>query len=994
MHRSLPITDFLRIHGHRIAAAARVRSLMAALCFGSLPFTGHCQTAIINEVSNGPSGNMEYMELVVIPDGPIDPCTPQPCMDLRGWMIDDNNGYHGAGGVAPGAVRFADHALWSCVPLGTLILLYNGGDPNTSLPADDIDQNDGNCSLVLSAMDLTYFEYTNATPGAVPCDMPGGWGTDPSPTWVSNMAFANSGDCARLTDATGCEVFTFCYGNTTANATIAFAGQGGDKVWWFGSGDPYSAAAWSQGCAGDIAACGSDDQTPGAANSAANAAWIAQFNNGCAPVPLDPISASAIATDGCGCTGTANGSASGSTGPYGYIWYDDTWSSIGQPVANATGLCTGTYHVVVTSATGCADTASVVVNTIDPPNPGLDSDVVLCPSASPIDLFDQLGGSPVAGGTWSPALTIPGSFDPQIDTPGAFTYTVQGTAPCDDASAIISVIVQEAIAVVITSTDVTCAGGANGSISVAVDDPTDHQFQWSNGLPDGQDQQGLAQGEYEVVITDPVGCSEAFSIPINEPLPLVVTTSATSAMCGSATGSACADADQGTGPYAFLWNDPGAQSGACATDLLPGTFEVVVTDAEGCTTTASVIVPDEPLAIDITPTVMDVSCHGADDGAISLAFDPTGTYTVAWTFPNGSGGTGATIAGLLAGSYAYTVVDQNGCSATGLVEVNGPDAPVLVIGTTAESCADACDGTATVQVTGGTAPWTMLFNNDAGPIAQLPELCAGVHDITVIDDAGCIVADQFEILPGEPVVEVSIAPVPALCGTADMVALVASVSGGTWSGVGITDAVEGWFDPVVAGTGVHNVQYILPGTCQSQGSIDVTVAEAPTAGFRFGELLNEGLLVIDQSIGADQLSWSVNGLPFPGNQDLLVPISTEDDDPAVCQVVTSFEGCTDTFCATYTIRQDPLVHVPNAFTPNDDGFNDLFQVIVHGDPAFFELIIFDRWGQVVFNTSDHAMAWKGDLDGTALPTGVYPWRLRWSDGSQDHVVHGHVVLLR
>lgn len=221
------------------------------------------QTVIIQEVSNGPAGSMEYVELLVVPDTPADPCIPATCLDLRGWMIDDNNGYHGSNGVAQGAARFSDHLLWSCVPVGTLITIYNAEDPNPALPPDDVDLSDGDCSIVIPSSDPSLLTYTNSTPAPVPCDDPGGWGTDPTPNWQSNLAMANSGDCMRVCDPAGCLVFAFCFGSAATNATVHFPSNGGDLVWYFNDGDPTDVANWVQGCAGDLAACGADDQSPG-----------------------------------------------------------------------------------------------------------------------------------------------------------------------------------------------------------------------------------------------------------------------------------------------------------------------------------------------------------------------------------------------------------------------------------------------------------------------------------------------------------------------------------------------------------------------------------------------------------------------------------------------------------------------------------------------------------------------------------------------------------
>jgi hypothetical protein len=83
------------------------------------------QTLIINEVSNGPSGNQEYVELAGVSNVVTYDCnssTP-PCIDIRGWIFDDNSGYHGTAGIAVGAVRFSQDPIWACVPLGTIILI-------------------------------------------------------------------------------------------------------------------------------------------------------------------------------------------------------------------------------------------------------------------------------------------------------------------------------------------------------------------------------------------------------------------------------------------------------------------------------------------------------------------------------------------------------------------------------------------------------------------------------------------------------------------------------------------------------------------------------------------------------------------------------------------------------------------------------------------------------------------------------------------------------
>ena len=96
------------------------------LAFTVTSFHVKSQTLIMNEVSNGPSGSQEYVEFVVVSNTVSYNCsspTP-PCIDIRGWIFDDNSGYHGTSGVAAGAIRFSQNAIWSCIPLVLLVYTY------------------------------------------------------------------------------------------------------------------------------------------------------------------------------------------------------------------------------------------------------------------------------------------------------------------------------------------------------------------------------------------------------------------------------------------------------------------------------------------------------------------------------------------------------------------------------------------------------------------------------------------------------------------------------------------------------------------------------------------------------------------------------------------------------------------------------------------------------------------------------------------------------
>lgn len=324
-----------------------------------ITFIGLAQTLIINEVSNGANGNKEYVEFVVVDTTVAYNCNGDspPCIDIRGWIFDDNSGYHGAGGVAQGALRFSNDPLWSCLPLGTIILLYNDADPGLLIPPNDLTLADNNCSLVVP-ISSNLIEKNSTTPGAVSCSYPTtGWTAGGN--W-NNVVLANAGDCSRIVDLSGCEVFSLCWASCNSNTLIYFnsSGSGSQNVWYFNGDDPTQQGNWSEGSASG------GDETPGAPNNAANEAYIAQFNNDCQPIPLLTSNASATDADCGACNGTASVNAMGSIPGYTFQWFDANYTSIGQTTAAVNGLCVGAHHVIITSSIGCTDTAHVAIQSI------------------------------------------------------------------------------------------------------------------------------------------------------------------------------------------------------------------------------------------------------------------------------------------------------------------------------------------------------------------------------------------------------------------------------------------------------------------------------------------------------------------------------------------------------------------------------------------------------------------------------------------------------
>ena len=475
-----------------------------------LHFSIAAQTLIINEVSQGESGNQEYVELVVVDNTVVYDCqnTQPPCIDIRGWIIDDNSGYHGTSGIATGAIRFSYDNLWSCVPLGTIILLYNGSDPNSQLPADDLSLSDGNCFIIAPVNNAILFDGNLTTPGAVGCSYPTtGW--TPGGDWM-NLLLANGGDCARIVDAAGCEVFSVAWGTNNQNNQIYFSGgstsatSATNTVYYFNGNDPMVQSNWSIGCA-DVPACGVENQTPGAPNNAANAAYIGQFNNNC--MPITPLVGSAIVDNdaSCICNGQATASASGSIAGYTYEWFDNSFVSIGQTTATATNLCAGTFNVIVTSSIGCVDTSQVTVTSTNSISVSVNS-ASICAGETVV-----LTGNPSApGGTFSWSPTGETSSSITVNPASNSTYTVTYSIGSCTESAIASVTVNPA-PVINAGNDITLCTGENATLSAS----GGSTYVWDNGITNGTAfTPSTGTTIYTVTGTDANGCSASDMVSI------------------------------------------------------------------------------------------------------------------------------------------------------------------------------------------------------------------------------------------------------------------------------------------------------------------------------------------------------------------------------------------------------------------------------------------------------------------------------------------------
>ncbi len=698
-------------------------------------------------------------------------------------------------------------------------------------------------------------------------------------------------------------------------------------------------------------------------------------------------------------TGSATAIAAGGTTPYSYQWN----SNPVQTNAAATNLTANTYTVTVTDANNCTATiSSIISQPATPLSVTISLSQPLCygqPNAA--------ADATAAGGT-SPYNYVWNTSPPQntsgiTNIPGgSYSVSVTDSNNCTVSNSIVVAAPPTPLSLSFSHVDVLCFGDATGSASVnASGSYGNYSYNW-NTTP-AQTSATAAQliaGAYSVTVSDTAGCSATGADTILQPaMPLSLSASNIAVLCfGDATGSATVIATGGTPSYSYLWSTNPSQTNPTATALISGNYIVTVTDAHQCTDTAIVFIsqPSAPLAA--TSTITNIPCNGMNNGIIAInSTGGTTAYSYQWSLTPSVNTSTAT--NLSPGNYSMTVTDANNCSFS-LSPLTVTEPPALTIHpvVTNVSCPLHGDGSILSHPAGGSLPYSFAWANSA-VTEDLMNLNGGNYSLTVTDNHGCTVSDNFTVteLPG---VSLSGVPTNVLCFPLQNGAVNITTSSSfmplqfNWSNGETSE------DIFALDTGLYSITVTDAHGCTKDSSFYIgndsifSIDATPDAStIDLGQSVVLNVNAIGSAFGS--ILWSP---PVALDcYDCVSPTASPIQSISYQVTGTDVNGCIATDTLHITVVPKYVVYVPNAFTPNGDGSNDYFEVYGNKEAwKQFHVAIFNRIGEMVYESNDMNFKWDGRYKGVLQNPAVFVYIVKvvYLDNYSEKLFKGSITLLR
>ncbi|MBD3637745.1 MAG: gliding motility-associated C-terminal domain-containing protein [Crocinitomicaceae bacterium] len=712
-----------------------------------------------------------------------------------------------------------------------------------------------------------------------------------------------------------------------------------------------------------------------------------------------------------------------------------------QPAGFFNGLTAGTYNIVVQDANGCQVSAQSILT--DPP--------VLALNTAPTDLLcnnDYSGIIEMVSSGGTPPYLY--SIDNGVTTQGSGTFSglaagIYDTYVEDDHGCVTtgSETLNEPVALTwatFNTTDPICYGSCDGTVSTQANGGTlPYTYNWQGNIagPNDINATNVCGGTYSVYLSDANGCQlDSLNFVLANPAMMYVDGVTTSeVLCyGGNTGTiAVNNVVNGTAPYNYSFDGGITYQGAGNNvygdvnggPVTAGMYDIVVEDANGCEALSNAVVGQPDSLYSIAPSDW-VSCYNEE--AVIQAFSNGGTvpYTYEWTNNvNSTVETNPIFNHNITDTVTFTLVvtDANGCVASPVSYTVSPTAPMTL---TPSLDTNICPGDVaalSVAVSGGqmidfgsvmdySYTWSPAGAGDTLSSYNATPTAPTTYTVTVEDMCGEVV---------DTTISVGIKPNPTLptigsLSGCEPAVLSFDASGDMlpgytilWDfGNGTTSTLPNPTNVMYEYAGVYDVSVTITTdlgcSLTDDASSTVTIHEPPQPGFYFNpnspSVFDPTVSIVDLSQDADYYTYTFEGYGTSNDPTPTMTFPVEEETTIqVCQKVVSDAGCEAETCQDLFIHEEVLFYVPNAVTPDGDQFNQtFFPVFTSGvDPYDYHLTIFNRWGEIVFESYNYNYGWNCRYgNGDIVQDGVYIWQIEFgeklTDKKQTH--RGHVTVLR
>ncbi|MDX1942034.1 MAG: gliding motility-associated C-terminal domain-containing protein, partial [Saprospiraceae bacterium] len=699
--------------------------------------------------------------------------------------------------------------------------------------------------------------------------------------------------------------------------------------------------------------------------------------------------------------------------PFTYVW------STGETSETIEVSEAGEYAVTVTDATGCSgqDTITIIVN----PNPEVvasASDSTICEGES-VTLNAGVTGATPFTFAWSNGVNGQSqSVNPTQTT--TYVVTVTDGNGCMNSDSVTINVNPRPEASILSDKGSICLGDSATITTSATDGTPPYTFNWDNGIT-GTPQvvRPTETTTYSVTVTDANRCMDTASVTVTVNPALMVTISADDdSICEGDSATLTANVGNGVAPFNYFWST-GEQT-ISITVSEAGDYSVTVTDATGClgqdVITITVTQPPVP---DISSDLQrDTICPGEMVTLTASSTGGTGNITYSWS--NNFNGAQQVVTPFQDTTFIVTATDENGCTGVDSIRINVY--PIINAEAAITSPRDTICPGETVKLrasaTGGEEPFTFSWSNGlgAGDEKEVSPTQTTTYIVTVTDANMCTAVASVTVV---------VAPVNATVPSETIVCLPTDDAMLSVTNLDPNQTLTYQWSPIGAILTNPTLQMVtVDPSISNTFSVIVTnqfgckdTLEATTRIINLPALINATVtpdtinngetaqLNVSGCPDCTTFTWTSNPLDNSINNPNIANPTVSPEETTTYTVNVAQGICTAQDTVTLFVRNcDPVVFLPNAFTPNGDNINDIWRIRSNsinllkpeaGGSTY--LVVFNRWGQKVFETRDPNIGWNGKFNntGTQLPPDVYGWIVQTvCPNGQRYEAQGNVSLLR